>query len=639
MRKYTALSSHVFVSVLVTATGFAACSGGPPDVDFGDTTSSGPTTPTTTTGVGGQGTGAGGEGGMGGEQPMPAPPLRNPVDMSDGELAYESLILMGYETLGATTTTCTDCHALSQGLLNNWLELTDTAVGTCFADTSVPMKADKQAALECMQQKPGVPNSPYLTPKIGIYAAAAHLDWFTFVFDQLYGAQGPAEHADFMQAVAMPKESNTPWTQGEFDIVAEWFARGLPFLEQLLPEEPPVMGCTQSITPDVATHIEAMQTAGWRAVNAENGLLMFGCAGAPDALGCLSTYPQAGSLPFGTGWEHMPGAKLRVLRTNFYNSSYWTRSSADGRFVGHGGGATSDSTIVDLQLNSEIGVNASYDPGFFPDNSGFIFQSTPQGTGICTHDLLTSAPSSIGFFEPECENSSQVGLYQHVGAALGGGDYWAVAGSFVSDNGGHSETLENPAAFFSNGSDIELTPMIYDGTGFSPKPVISVSTPFEGDTVMSPSSVLLIGRVAGQGFNQAGFRLRKMIATPNGNSYTVQAPEIARYCFNGGKPGFSFDERWAVIHRYVTGEDAVELGFTGPNDPAFNQYENQGAANIYLLDLLTGLTTRITHMQPGQYALFPHFRSDGWIYFIVRTVNSNNEHIVASDAALVVESQ
>jgi hypothetical protein len=43
-------------------------------------------------------------------------------------------------------------------------------------------------------------------------------------------------------------------------------------------------------------------------------------------------------------------------------------------------------------------------------------------------------------------------------------------------------------------------------------------------------------------------------------------------------------------------------------------------------------------MQPGQYALFPHFRSDGWIYFMVRTLGTENEHIVASDAALVIEA-
>ena len=41
-------------------------------------------------------------------------------------------------------------------------------------------------------------------------------------------------------------------------------------------------------------------------------------------------------------------------------------------------------------------------------------------------------------------------------------------------------------------------------------------------------------------------------------------------------------------------------------------------------------------MAPGQYALFPHFRSDGWIYFIVRG-DAGGEHIVASDAALAIE--
>ena len=27
-------------------------------------------------------------------------------------------------------------------------------------------------------------------------------------------------------------------------------------------------------------------------------------------------------------------------------------------------------------------------------------------------------------------------------------------------------------------------------------------------------------------------------------------------------------------------------------------------------------------MNPGQYALYPHFRSDGWLYFLVRDINA-----------------
>jgi hypothetical protein len=64
----------------------------------------------------------------------------------------------------------------------------------------------------------------------------------------------------------------------------------------------------------------------------------------------------------------------------------------------------------------------------------------------------------------------------------------------------------------------------------------------------------------------------------------------------------------------------------------------QGTANIFLLDITTGATTRITSMGPGQTALFPHFRSDGWIYFIVKDdATPNHEVVVASDAALVYE--
>ena len=58
---------------------------------------------------------------------------------------------------------------------------------------------------------------------------------------------------------------------------------------------------------------------------------------------------------------------------------------------------------------------------------------------------------------------------------------------------------------------------------------------------------------------------------------------------------------------------------------------------MYLIDLATGTRTRITNMGPGQYALFPHFRSDGWIYFIVRSPSSASETFVASDAALLLE--
>ena len=117
--------------------------------------------------------------------------------------------------------------------------------------------------------------------------------------------------------------------------------------------------------------------------------------------------------------------------------------------------------------------------------------------------------------------------------------------------------------------------------------------------------------------------------------------EVARYCVQGAKPAISYDERFAVYHHYIGGgasadADARELGFTGASDPGYAMYASRGAANVYLVELATGRTTRVTHMGPGQYALFPHFRSDGWIYFLIRTPAAAAEHVIASDAALLM---
>jgi hypothetical protein len=59
---------------------------------------------------------------------------------------------------------------------------------------------------------------------------------------------------------------------------------------------------------------------------------------------------------------------------------------------------------------------------------------------------------------------------------------------------------------------------------------------------------------------------------------------------------------------------------------------SEGAANVYLIDPLSGERIRVTNMGPGQYALFPHFRSDGWLYFMVRgDTGVSGERVMASD--------
>ena len=133
--------------------------------------------------------------------------------------------------------------------------------------------------------------------------------------------------------------------------------------------------------------------------------------------------------------------------------------------------------------------------------------------------------------------------------------------------------------------------------------------------------------------------MRKIVATPNGTSYDVQIPEIARYCVRGAKPAISYDERWMVWHHYVEANDWMALGFASATDPGFVDLRTKGAANLFVMDIATGVIRRITTMAAGQYALYPHFRSDGWIYFLVRDTNDGHEYIAASDAALMLETQ
>jgi hypothetical protein len=493
----------------------------------------------------------------------------------------------------------------------------------------------------CLRMDPDRADSPFTPYKLGIYSAAADLGWFRNLFQAAYPVTGSTpwqtEYLKFRQRVAMPKGNHPKLTQAEFDVVAEWMARGLPNLEVVVPADPAPDTCTPSISGDLVAHATAMQTQGWGAINAERGMRMFGCTDA-DPQHCLSTLPTAESKPYGAGWASLPGSQLRVLRELSFNTSYWMRSSADGRFIANGATGGTGAMTSDLQADRDIPTHAAYDPGFFPDNSGFVFQGTPISTGFCEYDLLTSGPAEITFGEPQCSAAAQIGLYQHLGAGLDGGDYFLINGQFTSDNGGFSSTLEDPVAGFTSDTQVTLTPMTHTGSHYEPKSAVALSMPFEGDSILSPSTRLMVNRLGNPDLQQQlGFVVRRVDATPSGSSYAITAPEVARYCVRGGKPAVSFDERFLTYHHYVEAGDWAELGFASADDPGFVEYRTKGAANIYVLDMVTGVTRRVTHLGTGQYALFPHFRSDGWIYFLVRDSNTGKEYAMASDAKLVLD--
>ncbi|MEZ4369087.1 MAG: hypothetical protein R2939_22810, partial [Kofleriaceae bacterium] len=478
------------------------------------------------------------------------------------------------------------------------------------------------------------------TDRLGIYASGAHLPWFQELFARAYGDDGPDEHAGFVDRAGMPPAGTTAFTQAEFDVVAEWFARGLPRLDQTLVTEPAPTECLPSVGPEVATHVAAMATGGWRQVNADANLAMYGCAGAATTLDCLGDQPLASTVG-GATWA-TGASSIRILATLPDTTAYWSRASADGRFFGVGGGTGSGNTslMIDLVDDHPITmINAFYDPAFFPDNEGFVFQGA--GRNVCRQSVLLGSPTTVNMnADPACSDIDAVGLYEHVGRAPDGGDYFAISGNFVSDNGGHSATRDNPVAAFDDNERVRLTPMVFNGSTFAPKTSTVADIPFEGDAVLAPSTKLMATRLAGPGDAHLGYVVRAVQATASGGGYAVTIPEIGRYCTSGGKPAFSYDERWMIYHHYVedTDADAIELGFTGHLDPGFASYRTLGGANLHVIDLLTGVDTRLTTMGPGRYALFPHFRSDGWVYFHVRQ-GAGTEYFAATDAVLRLEAE
>jgi len=493
--------------------------------------------------------------------------------------------------------------------------------------------------LNCFRLEAGNTDSPFTPAKLGIYSAAAHLGWMQDTFKAAYPAGEGGNTADtwainygkFKNRTSMPKGNHPRFEQGQFDIVAEWFARGLPQLSTYIAPDTGPTSCTPSIRPEMATHQTQMATQGWGALNRQANMNMFGCSGSGDPRSCLTSQPTAQSKPYGNGWA--AAGTLRVLRELSFNTFYWMRSSADGRFVANGG-TGGDSIISDLQTDKDIKVDAAYDPGFFPDNRGWMFQGTPIGAAFCNMSLLQANPANINFSESACSSVSTVSLYQHLGAGLGGGDYFAVNSQFTSDNPS-TGVDHDPSAAFANTAEMKFTPMMFNGTHYVGKPEVKVKSPYEGDTVLSPSTKLVISRFGNQQ-NHLGYVVRQLNATPAGNSYAITTTEVGRYCLSGAKPSISFDEKFFVTHSYVKSSDWQDLGFASANDPKFQEMLTKGTSNIVVVNMVTGVRTRVTTMQPGQYAIFPHFRSDGWFYFLVRDTNSGKEYAVASDAALTL---
>lgn len=586
-------------------------------------------------------------------------------DSSAQERALKALGILGADVNGSSHR-CAGCHDLNVRNLKGWMEQTQFADWDCFrqadpGDPTMPIPTPMER-IDCMRSDPSNPSSPFSAGRLGIFAAGAHTDFFKGLFQAAFPAdQWQAKYDEFALAVQMPM-TGTLMTPEEFEHVRLWTLDGMPFLRDLLgdPSHAP-NSCTTEITPDLTAHITRMATEGWAAKNRDSGMMMFACPSGADELACFTMkdasgvdlFPEATATPFGVSWiSDMPEAKLRVLRELPFETSYWMRSSPDGRFLGNGAYGISDPSdpgrwggmISDLapQMTRgasyrDIKVDASFDPSFFPDNSGFVFQGTSVGTGFCRMSFIENpATTKVNWTAPEC-SSGRISLYQSVGATLDGSDYLAITGSFAGDGGG-GRTHGDGVPSWDDDATITVTPIVNDGQAYRTMPATTIDAPWLADWGLSPSNVMTAARVAGvdaQGVTkQMGYQFHFLERETTPTGYSVTMREAGTICADGGKGAFSFDERMYTIYHYVDQDDWAELGFASEQDPAFQELLRKGSANVYVLDLLTGASTRVTRMGAGQFALFPHYRSDGWLYFMVYDQNTHKRYAAVSDASI-----
>ncbi|MEM6291724.1 MAG: hypothetical protein AAGA54_10680 [Myxococcota bacterium] len=559
----------------------------------------------------------------------PGDPTELPdVDLSGEPLARAALAALGARHLDENNNEvdqnkrCAECHPISRFGLREWRDRTNSAISAGLNIFEDPDTYSEEKAMELvnfMRKIPDNPDSVFAAANLGVLTAGAQFPYFRKLFNKAFGDRGGLEFSRFLARVSMPKGAQPPFSAQEFATVVKWFVdEDLDNLEALMPEAPRPTTCAEVTafaglgsnglpTNDTwyTNHLDDMEFEGWHARNVEAGINMYGCEGS-DARDCFQGFDEVGVAD-----SSVEGARVIRLRDFDFGTSFWMRSSADGRFVGNGGGSVSGfgSTITDLVADKNIGVRGSYDPGFFPNNDGFIMQG---GAGLCGQSVLTNSAltdDGIDFTEPGCSEANGINLYQHVAVDLQG-DYFIINSQFTSDSGSGNE---DPSAGFGEGSGMKFSPLVFDGQDWDQKEAVDVSSPYEGDSVLSPSGRLVVSRFAGPNGESLGHMIRRVEANPSGGSYDIKITEPVRFiCAPGAKSNISFDERYAVTHHY----------------------EN-GTANLFLTDMLTNQMFRITDMPADTKALFPHFRSDGWIYFLA--TGPDGDSAMAIDTALVLE--
>lgn len=511
--------------------------------------------------------------------------------------------------IGSAPGQCGSCHAADINTVVRWSNAAEE-IRSCIRRASSAL-----TRIECLQVSST--NMPLYNPsKLGLYAAGAHTDIIKeLLFSAAYpnGNEAERAQAELVRQAGMPIDPTLRMSESDFGEVMAWLTSGRPYLNDFLKPDPQ-QPCIDKIEPAYQTYLADKKANGWGARHREAALPMFGCNVGQNADSCLQSRPDL------TATIGAPNViqSIRQLIDLPRKSQYWVRSSADGRYVAFGG---EPSGILDLEAAStgrgatEFFVAAYFDPGFSADNLGFIFVDG-RGIQFCKQSLLTrlgaTLQPSITFWEPECIVTG-MGSYQSFGASLSGDRFLMVMGDYISDVGGWGGQGGN----FMQKATVRVSVFNSDGLSFQNAGTSTVSHPFHSEPILSPSGGAIVSRFGSNG-SQSGYDVSILDATIAPGHTEINLRKGAQVCTTGEKASFSMDERFIVTHRYVD--------------------RRPTKSDIMLTDLSNGQTTQLTNMPIGTYALFPHFRADNWIYFLVKDDHAR-EYVAASSAAIAIGGQ
>lgn len=533
---------------------------------------------------------------------------------------------------------CAGCHAdlRTEPFMNRLYVQAAYLVERCIRKKPIT-QAEAMTMVNCLRADFVTGEAQVATPaRLGFLSAGLE---HPFIKDVFRLAQAEDHYKAMVNASLMP-QGGPSFPAADFELIYRWMRHGMPGLNQYLASDGPqsCLNPNESYVGErVKEHIVRMslRNESWSARNRSNGMVMAGC-NDELTLNCLQQKDNDGNEYFPVQSDitvtERKNHRIRLLQEINNEFRYWVRSSADGRYVAGGG---DPSFVLDLaprfggEAARRITVLANYDPGFLPNNQGIIFQG--QRTYMCRQSVLDDpAITELDFQHQDCaQQDLQVGLYQGIGSSMNTLDITTVSGGYLGDDGVGRLTNQIPLFRAEERAFIK----IFDPGSWELKKELSMLAPYHGNWNLSPSNQLLLSVISGADElrrpHHGGYHLARFDdfsgLTEGFALDSLPREETAKICVGAGeKPQFSFSERFLAFHRYQ--QESVVNG-----DPT------QGSSDIYLVDLLKDLQPQaVTRMGPGQYAQFPHFRSDGWMYFVVRDTIQRKSFLMASNIAVLI---